>query len=169
MSFLSVLRKRILYVSWSIKTSWTGYKMEPKLQDVITVERNVFTDESTLGEVRVDGDLICYSLEDTCRKGAKIAGSTAIPMGKYQVVMDHSERFGKEMPHLLNVPGFEGVRIHSGNTSKDTEGCILVGMRTGPNIIYDSKLAYDKLLTILKDRIAKGPTYIAVVGGGRDA
>lgn len=163
---MSVLRSRTFSISLS--TKWTGY-MEPNLMDTITVERTTFTDESTIGELHIDGDLFCYTLEDTCRKGPKIAGQTAIPMGKYGVIIDYSERFGKEMPHILDVPGFEGIRIHSGNTSKDTEGCILLGMRTGPNTIYDSKLAYDKFFGILKERLAKGPVYIAVVGGGRDA
>lgn len=138
--------------------------------DIITVERTIFTDKSTIGELHIDGDLFCHTLEDTCRKkGVKVDGKTAIPMGRYEVVIDHSTRFDRDMPHLLDVPGFEGIRIHAGNTSEDTEGCILLGMRHGDDVLYDSRSAYDKFFALLKDRLAKGPVHISVVGGGRDA
>lgn len=150
--------------SWSLGT---GYSVEPKLQDVMTLERTTFTDQSTIGELHIDGELFCCTLEDTCRKGPKIDGKTAIPMGRYKVIIDHSERFNRDMPHVLDVPGFEGIRIHSGNTAADTEGCILLGMRTGENVIYDSRLAYDKFFVLLKERLAKGPVYLAVIGGGK--
>lgn len=168
--FLNVLKKRTLFISLSLKTKWTGFVSEPKMPDIITVERTIFTDKSTIGELHVDGDLFCHTLEDTCRKkGVKIDGKTAIPMGRYEVVIDYSDHFKKEMPHLLDVPNFEGVRIHIGNIEADTRGCILLGMRHGVDIIYDSKTAYDKFFLLLKDRLAKGPVHISVVGGGRDA
>jgi hypothetical protein len=75
-----------------------------------------------------------FTLEDAVREvpgapvaGWKKSGVTAIPTGRFRVIIDHSEHFQKDLPHILNVPGFEGVRIHSGNTIADTEGCPLVG------------------------------------------
>src|SRR3990167_10769228 len=100
----------------------------------------------TFGQMFVDGAKQCETLEDPVREveGApvtnwKVKSDTAIPRGRYRLVVDRSEKFSKRasakaghpvdvlMPHLLNVPGFDGIRIHSGNTEKDVEGCILVG------------------------------------------
>lgn len=140
--------------------------MEPKLQDTLTLERMEFTDKSTVGELLVDGEFFCYTLEDTCRAlDYKVAGETAIPAGKYQVIINDSLRFKRPMPLLLNVPGYEGVRIHSGNTSKDTQGCILVGMTKGRDIVYDSRTAFNKLFPEIEKRCVSGKLFIAVVGG----
>ena len=100
----------------------------------------------TIGKLYVNADFECWVLEDRVRDGKKIWGETAIPAGIYKVVIDHSERFGKDYPHLLDVPGFEGVRIHSGNSSKDTEGCLLVGTTLGGgDRILGSRDAYASL------------------------
>jgi hypothetical protein len=89
--------------------------------------RNVYTDKSTIVDLLVDNEYFCHALEDVVRKpGEKIFGKTAIPTGKYEVVLSMSNRFKKLLPELLNVPGFAGVRIHGGNTSDDTDGCIVV-------------------------------------------
>src|SRR5207302_8902491 len=83
--------------------------------------RKIFTDKSTIGALYIDNHFECFTLEDTVREtGIKIPGRTAIPYGSYEVIIDHSKRFTGNMPHVLNVPGFEGIRIHSGNTSGDT-------------------------------------------------
>jgi hypothetical protein len=92
----------------------------------LRLTRKEFTDRSTIGELHVNGVFECFTLEDTVRP-VKIKGETAIPEGRYEVVVNFSERFQRPLPLLLNVPNFEGVRIHPGNTDKDTEGCILVG------------------------------------------
>lgn len=88
--------------------------------------RRGFTPTSTEGELFIDGAHECYTLEDAVRP-KKVAGHTAIPAGRYRVVVTVSARFGRPLPLLVNVPEFSGVRIHRGNSSKDTEGCILVG------------------------------------------
>src|SRR5258706_14204807 len=107
--------------------------------------RQIFTEESTIGSLFIDNVFECFTLEDTVRaSGIKIPGATAIPYGSYEVIIDYSKRFARNMPHVLNVPMFEGIRIHSGNTSSDTEGCILLGASKGKDIIYESKAAFAK-------------------------
>lgn len=133
-------------------------------ENVMTLERTVFTDLSTIGELRADGELLAYTLEDTCRK-QKIPGKTAIPAGKYEVVITYSERFRKPLPLLLDVPDYCGIRIHPGNTPLDTEGCILPGMRTGVDCVYDSRKAFDIVLAELEKRLTKGKLYLSVIGG----
>ena len=71
---------------------------------------------------------ICHTLEDV-QRDVKIAGKTAIPWGMYKLIVNMSNRFKKRLPLLLDVPNFEGVRIHGGNTEQNTEGCILVAAR----------------------------------------
>ncbi len=110
----------------------------------ITVKRIHKTDISTIGELYIDGIFECYTLEDIERE-VKIKCETAIPKGTYKVIINQSNRFKKLMPLLLNVPNFEGVRIHSGNTNHDTEGCILVGQTRSKNFIGQSRKAFDKL------------------------
>ncbi len=116
----------------------------------ITVIRNRYTDKSTIGEMYIDGKLLCNTLEDKVRT-FKIPKITAIDSGTYKVELTMSNRFKEVMPILLGVPNFTGIRIHRGNTDKNTEGCILVGLKRGNDIIYDSRKAFDKLMEILKD------------------
>ena len=110
----------------------------------IVLKRTIKTDKSTIGELSVDGKILCYTLEDI-ERDAKVAGKTAIPCGKYNVSITMSNRFKKLMPLIENVPNFSGVRIHSGNTSEDTEGCILVGLAKGEDFIGNSRLAFDRV------------------------
>jgi hypothetical protein len=110
----------------------------------ITVKRLHKTDTSTIGELLIDGIFECYTLEDIERQ-VKIKAETAIPKGTYKVIINQSNRFKRLMPLLLNVPNFEGVRIHAGNTNHDTEGCILVGRTRSKDFIGQSRKAYDKL------------------------
>ena len=112
----------------------------------------------TIGRLSIDGSYFCDTLEDVVRPdGVKIYGETAIPKGKYKVVVDMSTRFKKLMPHILNVPMFEGIRIHSGNTDKDTHGCILVGKNTlkgyVSNSAYYSDILCKKLIAAQKSGI----------------
>lgn len=114
--------------------------------------REDFTEESTIGRLLVDGIFNCFVLEDKVRMGEKIYGKTAIPYGTYKVVVTYSPRFKVDMPLLLNVKGFEGVRIHYGNYAKDTEGCLIVGLRKGKDMVLDSKKAYSYLFNLLKSQ-----------------
>lgn len=115
--------------------------------------RDGFGEQSTEGKLFVNGTTECDTLEDKDRKledgGEKVYGETAIPRGIYEVETSMSNRFKKVLPILLDVPGFTGVRIHPGNTSKDTEGCILVGTNMGSNtdnFVGHSRVAFTELM-----------------------
>jgi hypothetical protein len=117
---------------------------------LIEVKRFEFKPTYTIGKLYINGKYECYTLEDAVRD-KKVQDVTAIPTGTYKLIIDASARFRKDMPHILNVPNFTGVRIHAGNTSKDTEGCILLGTTwSGGDFIAQSKLAFDKFFTKLK-------------------
>jgi hypothetical protein len=118
----------------------------------ITLKRTALNPEFTLGELFIDGAFFCYAVEDTVRSGEKIKGKTAIAYGRYKVIVNMSNRFKKLMPLLLDVPNFEGVRIHSGNTAEDSEGCIIVGMAQTQNGVGMSRIAFTKLMDKLKDQ-----------------
>jgi len=115
----------------------------------LLLQRETFSPDSTIGRLYVNSVMECFTLEDTDRKleegGEKVAGSTCIPRGTYRVILDYSNRFKRVLPRLLDVPNYVGVRIHPGNTSADTEGCILPGTGTAPDRVYNSRAAFEKL------------------------
>lgn len=126
----------------------------------LNLTRKWFTDRSCIGTLQIDGGVSMFTLEDVDRKlelpgTIKIPGKTAIPRGTYKVVIDISRRFKRSMPHILKVPQFEGVRIHAGNTSEDTEGCILVGGNKGIDIVSNSRVTFNQLFILMQDAIAK--------------
>lgn len=110
----------------------------------IEIKRLYRTENSTIGELKIDGKFECYTLEDK-ERDVKIKGETAISKGTYKVIINQSNRFKKLLPLLLNVPNFEGVRIHPGNSNHDTEGCILVGQSISKDYISKSRKAFEKL------------------------
>ena len=116
----------------------------------LVLERKTLTNESTIGNLSIDGKFFCYTLEDVVRD-EKVYGQTAIPKGTYKVILNMSNRFKKVMPLVLDVPNFKGIRIHTGNSAKDSEGCILVGMSKGNNVIKKSREAYSKLMGLLEN------------------
>lgn len=113
----------------------------------LRLDRIFRTNEYTIGELYVDGAYISDTLEDpvrplpevcpntpkriTCKCKEKVYGDTAVPAGTYEVKLSYSSRFKRIMPEILNVPHFLGIRIHKGNKTADTEGCILVGTWDG--------------------------------------
>ena len=92
----------------------------------LLLKRIALKPDYTIGRLYIDGQYFCDTLEDAVRE-EKIVGKTAILAGTYQVIVNRSPKFKRDLPLLLGVPNFEGIRIHRGNTAKDTSGCILVG------------------------------------------
>ena len=110
----------------------------------LQVIRRMCNATSTIGDLMIDGQFQCYTLEDQVRpvSAPKVFGETAIPYGKYSVVITFSPHFQRDLPLLVDVPGFEGVRIHPGNTPADTEGCLLLGLGHTDGTITQSRLAF---------------------------
>ena len=117
--------------------------------------------KSTISTLYVDGYPVCFTLEDVDRglkdsmsileiKARKIFGRTAIPSGRYRIVISFSPRFKKYLPELLNVKGYAGIRIHKGNIAEHTEGCLLTGSSYDTDIVYDSGKAFDSLFQAMK-------------------
>lgn len=130
----------------------------------LKVFRNPSAYGCTIGEMYDDRGFVCYTLEDVVRDlndlnddgdfnddgEGKVYGKTAIPEGSYDVILSMSNKFKKLLPEILKVPGFKGVRIHSGNTENDTLGCILVGLTRGNNYIGNSRDAMKRLMAKLE-------------------
>lgn len=115
----------------------------------LLLKRDVFGESFTLGKLYINGEFFCYTCEDKVRP-KKIYGETAIPVGKYQVSLTWSNRFKRILPLIENVPNFEGIRIHAGNTHEDTEGCLLVGLTRTKDGVADSRKAMEQLMPHLK-------------------
>jgi len=117
----------------------------------------------TEGKLYINDGFECYTVEDTDRNlqngGIKVDGKTAIPKGKYKITISMSKRFNKFLIEVLDVPQFSGVRMHSGNSSKDTEGCIIVGSvntRDDDDWVGGSVIAYDRLHAKVKKALSAG-------------
>lgn len=117
----------------------------------LTLIREPSAHGCTIGRLSIDGVLECYTCEDVTRPGQpKVPGETAIPEGRYQVVITDSTRFKRPLPLLLDVPGFTGVRIHPGNTAADTEGCILPGLGRLEDRVTQSRIAFENLFSKIR-------------------
>ncbi len=119
-------------------------------------------DTYTIGSLSVNGEKFCDTLEDRVRDlaggEAKVPGETAIPEGRYKVIVNRSPKFGRDLPRLLDVPMFEGVLIHRGNTDEDSAGCILVGENKVKGKVINSTPYEEKLVTLCKAALAEGET-----------
>ena len=124
------------------------------------LQRTERSDRYTMGRLAIDGEPFCDTLEPTdrhleaatMRPEQKVFGQTAIPTGTYPVVLTYSPRFKRTLPLLKNVPHFEGIRIHPGNSATDTAGCILVGRRLHSGRLTDSRQTMRQLMTTLTHR-----------------
>jgi len=118
-----------------------------------TQERKGF-EGYTLGSLFLNGKFFCYTVEDQDRflenGGTKIKSRTAIPRGQYKMIVTFSNRFQKELPLLISVPGFEGIRIHGGNSAEDSEGCILVGSNRTKFGVSNCAPMVSKIIDIIK-------------------
>lgn len=128
----------------------------------LILSRELEINNSVFGRLSIGDKFLCYTLEDKIRD-VKIKHETCIPEGEYKVIMNMSTRFRTVLPLLLNVPNFEGIRIHAGNTTKDTSGCILVGMSISGETLLHSKVALVKVLEYLVPALKKGPVTIKVI------
>ena len=141
----------------------------------VLIDRAWKKDGYTISRLYVNGELFgCNALEDTDRglrqdmhleeiKKKKAYGQTAIPRGSYECVYTYSNRFKKMLPLLLNVKGFEGIRIHSGNSAKDTEGCILVGLNLKKGMVLNSREWTNKLVSKMKEAWNRKERVIIVI------
>lgn len=114
------------------------------------LKRTFLGSKYTIGRLTIDDVYFCDTLEDVERE-VKIPKETCIPRGTYKVAMDFSMRFQELMPHILDVPNFEGIRIHAGNTAADTEGCILLGTNSKPGMVTNSRVIFNSFYTRLKN------------------
>ena len=119
----------------------------------------------TIGDLYCNGDFCVYTLEDVVRENPvlpvsewKLHGATAIPQGRYRITITNSKRFGRPLPLVNMVEGFEGVRIHPGNGPDDTDGCVLPGMSVSPEEtrVLESRFAFNKLYLLIDDALAQG-------------
>ena len=124
------------------------------------LQRKIFTDRTTIGDLSIDGVFFCHTLEDKDRKlesgGKKIPERTAVPRGTYLVEITFSNRFKKYLPELKAVPQFTGVRIHAGNNETNTEGCLLVGDMVDDYSIMNSRVTMNDLFDLLEAAKTRG-------------
>lgn len=139
----------------------------------LLLKRIAKKNDYTIGKLYINGIYFCDTLEDKDRgltsnmsteeiTNKKVYGKTAIPTGKYTIIWNYSNKFNKMMPLLLNVPGYAGVRIHSGNTEKDTLGCILVGINSQVGKVLNSRATSSKLYNIISKACNKEKVTITI-------
>lgn len=152
------------------------YEEEAVPKQTVNEEKNVLkqndneekaVSKQKIKEERAVPEWFCNTMEPTARKLTsqmpltlirrhKIIGKTAIPTGRYRILITRSRRFGRWLPLLLNVKGFEGIRIHAGNKPEDTRGCILLGFNRRKGYVLDSTRCVLTLVKMMTEAIAKG-------------
>lgn len=138
----------------------------------LTLKRIALRPTYTIGKLYIDDAYFCDTLEDTVRDinksgkfdngEQKIKGKTAIPYGTYEIKWTYSPRFKKYTPQLMNVPSFEGIRIHAGNTSADTEGCLILGENKQVGKVLNSRATINKFYPIIKEACSNGKVTIEI-------
>lgn len=138
----------------------------------LTLKRIALRPTYTIGKLYIDDAYFCDTLEDTVRDTnksgkfdngeQKIKGKTAIPYGTYEIKWTYSPRFKKYTPQLMNVPSFEGIRVHAGNTSADTEGCLVLGENKQVGKVLNSRATINKFYPIIKEACSNGKVTIEI-------
>lgn len=138
----------------------------------LTLKRIALRSTYTIGRLYVDGIYFCDTLEDTVRDlnkngkfdngEKKVYAKTAIPYGTYEIKWTYSPRFKKYTPQLMNVPSFDGIRIHSGNSSTDTEGCLLLGENKKVGMVLNSRATINKFYPLIKEACSNGKVTIEI-------
>ena len=138
----------------------------------LTLKRIALRPTYTIGKLYIDDAYFCDTLEDTVRDTnksgkfdngeQKIKGKTAIPYGTYEIKWTYSPRFKKYTPQLMNVPSFEGIRVHAGNTSADTEGCLIIGENKQVGKVLNSRATINKFYPIIKNACSNGKVTIEI-------
>lgn len=139
----------------------------------IKLKRIAKRQKYTIGKLYINDKYVCDTLEDTDRglnkdmplneiKSKKVYGETAIPTGKYQVVWTYSNKFKRSLPLLLNVPGFEGIRMHNGNTAAHTQGCPLLGENKVVGKVINSIATCNRVLPLIQDACQNEKVYITI-------
>lgn len=122
--------------------------------------------KATVGELFINGQFFSFTLEDMDRQlesgGEKVPAQTCIPRGTYEVLITWSNRFKRDLPILLDVPQFEGVRIHSGNTDQDTEGCILLGSSVSKGVLLNSRATVQKFIERLEHGLQTSMVFLEI-------
>lgn len=138
----------------------------------LTLKRIALRSTYTIGRLYVDGNYFCDTLEDTVRDlnkdgkfdngEKKVYGKTAIPYGTYEIKWTYSPRFKKYTPQLMNVPSFEGIRIHAGSTPADTAGCLLLGENKKVGMVLNSRATINKFYPMIKEACSKEKVTIEI-------
>lgn len=138
----------------------------------LTLKRIALRPTYTIGKLYIDDVYFCDTIEDTVRDlnkngkfdngEKKVHSKTAIPYGIYEIKWTYSPRFKKYTPHLMNVPSFEGIRIHAGNTSADTEGCLILGKNKQVGKVLNSRATINKFYPIIKNACSNGKVTIEI-------
>ena len=138
----------------------------------LTLKRIALRPTYTIGKLYIDNVYFCDTIEDTVRDinkngkfdngEKKVHSKTAIPYGTYEIKWTYSPRFKKYTPQLMNVPSFEGIRIHAGNTSADTEGCLILGENKQVVKVLNSRTTINKFYQIIKEACSNGKVTIEI-------
>lgn len=138
----------------------------------LTLKRMALRPTYTIGKLYIDDVYFCDTIEDTVRDlnkngkfdngEKKVHSKTAIPYGTYEIKWTYSPRFKKHTPQLMNVPSFEGIRIHAGNTSADTEGCLILGKNKQVGKVLNSRDTINKFYPIIKEACSNGKVTIEI-------